>query len=314
VDGDSPGSPSARSNTILLVIATLAVSFAPVFIKLCDMPAPVIAGARLLLTSFILLPFAWKHRGQIKTLSRNELLLMLTAGLLFGSHFLTFTYAPQYTTYESWVILLAVQPILAAVIGFWVLGERTTRGTWIAIWVGLVGMVMLVWEDMQKDLESGASLLDARHLFGDFLVLLAGLTVVLAIIIGRRLRQKVSLTLYTGSIFGIGGVTATVWAICAGHSFTGHSGSAWFWLLMLIAVPTFCGHTLFNYLVKHVRVVYLNMVILAEPVISMFAKVMIDRPEVFGEVDLGPLKITGAAILIGSVGLALVLREKKAAV
>jgi drug/metabolite transporter (DMT)-like permease len=310
-EGDTGPEAKLPSSTLLLVIATLAVSFAPVFIKMCQMPAPIIAGARLLLTSLILLPFAWKHRHQLRTLSRFDLILMVTAGVLFGAHFLTFTYAPDYTSYESWVILLAVQPILAAVIGYWLLGERTTRGMWIAIWVGLVGMVMLVWEDMQKDLESGASLLDGKHLFGDFLVLLAGVTVVLAIIIGRRLRQKVALPLYTGSIFGVGGIVATSWALVAGHGFVGHSPEAWFWLLMLIAVPTFCGHTLFNYLVKHVRVIYLNMVILAEPVISMFAKYLIDNPDVFGKVDLGPLKLTGAVILIGSVGLALVLREKR---
>lgn len=312
MQGDQGAPTKGPPPTTLLIIATLAVSFAPVFIKMCQMPAPIIAGARLLLTSFILLPFAWKYRNQLKTLSVFELSLIVIAGVLFGAHFLTFTYAPDYTSYESWVILLAVQPILAAVIGYWLLGERTTRGMWIAIWVGLVGMVMLVWEDMQKDLESGASLLDGKHLFGDFLVLLAGVTVVLAIIIGRRMRQKVALPLYTGSIFGVGGIVATTWALAAGHSFTGHSGEAWFWLMMLIAVPTFCGHTLFNYLVKHVRVIYLNMVILAEPVISMFAKWAIDNPKLFGEIEMGPLKLTGAVILIGSVGLALVLREKRA--
>lgn len=300
--------------TFLLILATLAVSMAPVFIVLCQMPAPVIAGARLLLTSFIMIPFAWRHLHQLKALSRTEAILLVTAGLLFGAHFLTFTYAFQYTSYESTVILLAVQPILAAIIGWFILGERTNKGTWLAIMVGLVGMVLLVWDDLLKDLDTGGSLLDAKHLFGDFLVILAGLTIVFAIVIGRKLRQKLYLPVYTGTIFGVGGLLATAWAFALGHSFAGHPASAWFWLGMLIAIPTFCGHTLFNYLVKHVRVVYLNMVILAEPVISMFAKVLIDNAEKFGGVDLGPLKIIGAAILIGSVGLALVLREKAKAV
>ncbi len=299
-----------RRNTALLLTAMTAVSLAPVFIALCAMPAPIIAGARLLITALVILPFALKSSGQLRALSAKEGLMLFCAGLLFGAHFLTFTYAFDYTSYESTVILLALQPILAAVLGWLFLRERTGRGTWLAIAVGLVGMVLLVWDDLLKDLQGNGSLLDAKHLFGDFLVLLAGITIVLAIIIGRKLRQKLDLTVYTTSIFGVGGITATVWALAAGHHFIGHSTESWFWLGMLVLVPTICGHTLFNFLVKHVRVVYLNMVILAEPVISMGIKILIDDPDRFGAVDLSVLKAVGAAILIGSVGIALVLREK----
>jgi drug/metabolite transporter (DMT)-like permease len=313
IPAESPfANPTPRTVTLLMVAATLAVSMAPVLIVMCgkEIGTSVIAASRLLGITALMLPFAWPKRHELSKLSRNEWWALIGAGVSFGAHFLTFTAAFRYTSYESVVILLAAQPIIAAFVGKLLIGERTSRGAWIAIGVSMLGMLALVGEDLRHDLEQSGDAFDGRHLYGDLLVVAAGLFVVLTITAGRRLRQKLSLSIYTAPMFGVAGVTALSFALLNGERFVLPDWEPYFWVGTLILVPTICGHTLFNYLVKHVRIIYINMVILAEPVISMIAKWLINDPVRFEKADWTPLKVAGAVTLILSVAIGLILREK----
>ena len=176
----------------------------------------------------------------------------------------------------------------------------------LATLIAIGGLGILVGYDFLED----RSNYDSRHLFGDILVVVAGLAIVIAIIIGRSLRQTLTAPVYTSAVFSIAGCTCFAWAVAFGQSFSGDGPEDWLWLACLILVPTIAGHCLFNYLVKHVSVFSMNFVILVEPVISTAIKWMLNDQRHFGVVDLSPAKVAGAAVLIGGVGLGLVLREK----
>lgn len=307
--------------TPLLLFATLAVSMAPVLIQVCTLPPALMSALRMLITAGLLFPFAYAKRAEFFALSRREKLALAGAGMLMGAHFLLFIGAFEYTSFESAVILLAFQPVLAAMIGSWFLGERTSGGMWLCVGIAFAGLVLLMWEDVQRDLAE----LDWKHVIGDFMVIGAGTVIVCAMTIGRKLRQKLSFGPYTVGLFASGGLAVLLWSQIgwlaafswlplSQEPISGHGTEAWLWLGSLILVPTLMGHTLFNYLVKHVRLFFINIVILAEPVISMFAKWVINRPDIFGAVELGPLKIAGSVVLIGGVVASLVLREKLRAV
>lgn len=295
--------------TALIICATLAVSFAPIFVKLCEYhgiePASM-SAMRMLLTAIVLLPLARRGKSELLSLTVRERWKLIGGGVLMGAHFILFITAFRLTSFESTVILLASQPLLASVMGRFMLGERISRASAIAMVIAIFGLLAFIWRDLVRD----EDLLSNQHLLGDLLVLLCGVAVVLTIIWGRRLRQKLGFGLYTTSLFGIGGLACLAYALVIGEAVLPATPEAWGWMAMLVLVPTILGHGMFNYLVKHVPVFMVNLVILAEPVISILVKYLIDRPEVFGPVELGPIQVVSGAVMILGVAFGLVLRHR----
>jgi drug/metabolite transporter (DMT)-like permease len=87
---------------------------------------------------------------------------------------------------------------------------------------------------------------------------------------------------------------------------TEYSANQWFWLGMIVLVPTIMGHTMFYWVVKYFRVITINLSVLTEPIIATGAAFIIldERP--------GPLFFAGAAtILAGVLYHLMASREKR---
>ncbi len=294
------------SNSVLLAIATFAVSTAAVFIVLSGMDPAAIAAWRLGTNAIVFVPFALPGvRREIAALSGAEKAGLMVGGVTFGLHFVFFNTGFRMTSYESTVILLAAQPLFAAMLGRTFLGERVMAGVWLSMAVSTFGLVILVWNDYR---------FSVQHLLGDLVVLGAGLSIVLTYTFGRKLRQKLSVPVYVVSVYSIAAATALVYLAVSGQDLLlmADGAQGWVALVILLALPTVIGHTLFNHLVKYVKIVYLNIVILAEPVIAMLLKYGLrGRFEEFRESSLTLMQAAGTAVLFAGLAVGMWTRHRE---
>ncbi len=294
------------SNTALLAIATFSVSTAAVFIVLSGMEPAAIAVWRLLTNAVVFAPFALPQVArEIRLLTRSEKAALFFGGITFGLHFVFFNTGFVLTSYESTVILLAAQPVFAAVLGRILLSERSPAGVWLSMGVSTIGLAVLVWNDYKFSIE---------HLTGDLVVLGAGISIVLTYAFGRRIRQKLSVPVYVVTLYSTAAATAAVYAAVSGQDLLvmAGGGQGWISLLMLLLMPTIVGHSLFNHLVKYVKIVYLNIAILAEPVIAMLLKYALRfRFEEFRESDLTAVQAAGAAVLFAGLALGMWTKNRE---
>ena len=103
---------------VALFIAILAVSTASIFIRFAqtDAPSLMIAALRLTFASLALAPIALtRHRAELRSLSRNELLLGLLSGLFLAIHFATWISSLEYTTVASSVVFVSTGPLMGGV-------------------------------------------------------------------------------------------------------------------------------------------------------------------------------------------------------
>lgn len=281
-----------------LLLGMLAVSTAPPLILLADVPPFALAAWRLLAVAVILLPFcAGKLGRDLKGLNTRELIYLLASGILYGVHFGLFNLAFEHTSKESVVVLLGAQPLMAAAVGALWLKERITRVMVGASALAIGGLAIFVWHDYT---------FDAAHLVGDALVLACGLAIVLSYSAGRKLRPRMSLISYLGSLYIVGGVTCLVAAVASGDALWGYRDDAWLWLMLAILIPTLVGHSLFHYVVKYVPVFYVNLTILGEPILALlFMYLLRNEFAVFAASSLTPLQITGGLMLMIGVAVGL---------
>src|SRR5699024_11032214 len=240
-------------------IGVITVSSSAVLVKLADhSPAAIIANYRLLFAVLIMAPFIlMKHRHELRLIQRKDWLFSALAGIFLALHFILWFESLNYTSVASSVVLVTLQPIFAFLGTYFFFRERFSPGAVISMTIALLGSMFISWGDFR---------ISGMALFGDILALLGAITVTAYFLLGQRLRRNLSLIAYTFIVYGISAITLLVYNLILNNEFTGYALDHWGWFLALAIVPTFLGHTLFNWALKWLSTSTISMAIVFEPI------------------------------------------------
>jgi drug/metabolite transporter (DMT)-like permease len=250
---------------LVLLIAVLAMSWSGPLIKFATAPAQVVSAWRLVFAvgfiAFMLI--VRRTPASAARMSRPEWLLAAGAGVMLALHFWSWIASLQYTTVMSSVALVSMQPIFVAAFSGALLHERATRAQWLGIILACVGAVIVGIGDAR----GAGGTLSRAALFGDALALLGCLLGSGYYVIGRRLRQKLDLWVYTFIVYGMAAlVLIVVIMLDPATRLTGYPRTDWWVFLAIAAGPMLLGHTGINYALRYVRAYVANIAILGEPV------------------------------------------------
>lgn len=283
--------PSQRT-TRLAVLATgvTAMGSAAVLVRLAEeAPALTIAAYRLLIAGGLLLVVAlWLGRsGRDRWPSRRHLALMLAAGGLLAAHFWAWFASIERTSVGSSVVLVATQPLLAALLGFAAFREKPSRAEWQGLGIAAAGILIVGGRDFA---ESSGSLT------GNGLALLGAGLVASYHTIGRGLRTELSAAMYSGFVYAI--AAAWLWLLVAmlRPQITGFGADTWVFMALLALGPQLVGHTSINWSLGHFRVVTVGLAIAGEPVVSTLLAI-----PTLGELPTAGVLIGGPLIIAGVV-------------
>lgn len=251
-----------------------------------------IAAVRLVLAALVLTPFALSHRaGEIRTLTKRELLLGLAAGGLLAAHFATWITSLAYTSVASSTALVTTNPIWIAVVSVVLFRERMRKGLVAAIGFAICGSVLIFLA------EGGSGSVQPDPHLGNTLALVGSITVSGYLLIGRALRRRLSLLAYVWVVYSGAALTLVAVALFAREPLWGFSATAWACMIAIALGPQLMGHTIFNWALKQVSATFIALTILGEPIGSaLFALIL------FGE-GFSPLQICGFALLLAGIYL-----------
>jgi drug/metabolite transporter (DMT)-like permease len=288
-------SPSSVRAGVVLPIGLTAMSFASILIRICDAPPLVIAAYRLSLATAILLLLALpKTLRESRRLSRREILPSLIAGLFLGLHFAFWITSLQYTSVASSVIFVTTNPIFVAIASSFLLRERISSILFLSILVGVVGGIIIGWGDLGKGQD---------QLYGDFLSLLGAVMATGYLLVGRTVRQKVSLTTYITLVYGGAAFFLILLALFKGDPLFGYAPKEYILFLLLAVGPQLIGHSSLNWALKFFSATLVAVFILGEPVGASILAYWI-----LGE-NPGPSLIWGGALVLA--GIYLSAKEEK---
>lgn len=244
---------------IAVIIGVVSISASAILVKLAgDAPASIIAFYRLLFAVLLMSPYVlWKYRGEIKRLPKKDWWLALLSGLFLALHFILWFESLNLTSVASSVVLIAMQPVFAFIGTYLFFGERFSIAATISLLITIVGSIIISWGDFQ---------ISGMALIGDVLALLGAVMITGYFLLGQRLRRTQSLMTYTFIVYGISTALLLLYNVVLGYSFLGYDGFHWGMFLMLAIVPTFFGHTLFNWALKWLSTSTISMAIVFEPI------------------------------------------------
>jgi drug/metabolite transporter (DMT)-like permease len=280
-----PFSNSVRA-AVVLPIGLAAMSFSSIFIRFCDAPPLVIAAYRLTLATLILLLLALpKTLRESRQLSRKEVLPSLGAGLFLCFHFAFWITSLQYTTVASSVIFVTTNPIFVAIASALILREKISPFLLFSILLAVIGGILIGWGDLEKGKDP---------LYGDFLSLLGAVMATGYLLVGRRVRQKVSLSTYITLVYGVAAFFLILLAILNGDALFGHPPKDYLLFLLLAVGPQLIGHSSLNWALKFFSATLVAVFILGEPIGASLLAYFI-----LGETPGAGLLGGGAMVLLG---------------
>ena len=294
-----------RSRFILpfaLFTAILAVSTSSIFIRFAQAEAPslVIAALRLTFAVLLLAPFAWsRHREELQALTSREIFLGIISGIFLAAHFGTWISSLEYTSVASSVVFVASGPLWVALLSPMLLDERLTTSAILGLLIAILGGTIIglsdvcTWDGGLRCPDLGR-ILQGRAMRGNFLALIGAWTVSGYLIIGRKLRAKMSLVPYIFLVYGISALVLLVTMLLAGRSPFGYSALTYGWIFLLAAFPQLIGHSTYNWALRYLPASFVAIMTLVEPVGSAILAYFILR-----ETPTSAVLFGGLLILVG---------------
>jgi len=273
---------------LVLAVGILAVSssaFLITFARQDGMPAVAIAALRMTMAALVLAPIALaRSRDELRRLAPRDLALAMVSGVFLALHFAFWISSLDYTSVMSSIVFVSTNPLFVALASVLLLRESLRRGTVLGIAVAAIGGALVGLTDLGRA--------GGESLQGDALALAGAVAVSGYLLIGRRLRGRMSLIPYITLVYSTAAIVLLAMAGAMGISLFGYSPAAYALVILLAAGPQLIGHSSYNWALKYLSATFITVTILAEPIgASLLAiPILAQVPE--------PIKWVGAALIL----------------
>jgi drug/metabolite transporter (DMT)-like permease len=243
---------------LIIFIGVVSVSFAAIFIRLAEAPPLIIGSYRLLIASLVLWPLTLKYsRDELRNLTIRDLQLALVSGVFLGLHFGLWISSLNYTSVATSVILATSSPLFVAIASYGIFKEKITRKIIAGIVVCFIGVAFIGYGNWGIGTDS---------FIGSVLALSGALAVSGYMLIGRKLRQRMGLLVYSAIICSSAGILLLIASLVAGYPLSGYSGNTYLMIILLTLIPQLLGHLSLNWSLRFVSATLVTIAVLGEPV------------------------------------------------
>lgn len=277
---------------LILTGGVLIVSTASILIRLAQQQGVgslTIAAGRLGLAALVLTPLAWWRAGkELRSLSKRDYLLGGLSGLFLAVHFATWISSLAFTSVASSAALVSTNPLWVGLASLFLLKEKVARGALLGIGLTFVGSLLIVLSDAGATAQTHFT----APLLGNSLALTGAVAITGYFLIGRNLRQRLSLLAYIWLAYTSAAIFLLIASQFSGQGVVGLTPLAYLLLLGLALGPQLLGHTSFNWSLRHLSATFVAVAILGEPIGSALLAWLI-----FGE-SFATLQLAGFVLLL----------------
>ncbi|WP_124728078.1 DMT family transporter [Staphylospora marina] len=277
---------TAPEKTLWLFVGVTAVSFSAIFIKWSEAPAGVLGMYRLFIAMAFMIPWVWRRKKEWGNLTGRDWGWLFLSGLFLGLHFWGWISSFRYTSVASSMVLLSTGPLFAAWGARVVFRRNIGRMALFGMMLAVTGSALVAGADLQ---------VGGTAWIGDLLSLFGAFAVSVHMLIGERLREKLSTSIYSFSVFGVAGLFLAGMNAWQEMPLFTWPAREWGIFFLLALVPTVFGHVLFNRLLRQVDAVTIQTAVLGEPVGAILLAFWL-----LGE-PVTPVQILGCMLTVGGI-------------
>lgn len=249
-----------NSKKLFMLMGVLFSSFSALFVRASTAPSLILVLYRGAFSMLLLGPYALiRHRAEVLSIRRKELLLAIISGAFLGLHFTAYFESLQWTSIAASVVLVDTYVFFVALAGVLFLRQKLSRRAWFAIALAFLGSVLVALADGSAG---------ADPLRGNLFALAGSLFMAVYTMLGAVCRRTISNTVYTFWAYLSTLVTVFVIALVSGTPLLGYSPVNFLTAFGMSVCCTLLGHSVFNWGLKYLPAAFLSTLYLLEPVAS----------------------------------------------
>lgn len=275
---------------IVLLIGVVAISIAAPLIRLAEAPPLVVATYRMVISALVLAGITTTHREPFpRRIARSDMIWLLLSGISLALHFALWITSLGYTSIASSVTLVTAHPIFVAIAAYLLWREKVNKLAVVGIATALAGVIIINFSGFQ---------MGAETLFGNVLALLAALCMGIYLLIGRKMRERLSLWRYLTAVYSTAAVLLLVVTLVSGNRLSGYPATTYILLVVVAVVPQLIGHSSLNMAIRLLPVTFVSVAVLGEPVgAAVLGYLMLGEVPRLAEI-LGSLVTLGGILLV----------------
>ncbi|GAB4556216.1 MAG: DMT family transporter [Pleurocapsa sp.] len=287
--------PKSWQIELVLIVGTIAVSMAAIFIRLSMEITGIqnvgfslfLAASRLILSALILLP-TWNKIKQVPV-SKTALTYAIAAGICLGLHFATWITSLAFTSIAASTTLVTTNPIWVGLLSRWWLKEKLSQQAIVGIAIALTGGMLIALGDVNSSDNN------SNPFLGDILALVGAMMASLYIVLGSQAQQKgLNITSYVAIAYSSAAVFLLPLPLFFQTSYLGYPSQVYLYILLMAIISQLLGHTSFNWAVRWISPTFISISLLFEPIVSSYLGWVI-----FSEMPSIWVFIGGSILLVG---------------
>jgi drug/metabolite transporter (DMT)-like permease len=257
--------PAHTKSVGLLLAGALCWSLAGVLFKHVEWPGLAAAGGRGLIAALFLLAVSWR------SLHFTWSPLQLGAAAAYAACTILFALANKLTTAANAILLQYTAPVWIALLGAWLLGERTTRADWFTIAAVLAGRTLFFYEGLQLNNVAGLAF------------------AVMTIMMRKQKATSPMESIILGNFIGFAVGLPALWSAPALPT------SGWIALALLGIVQLGLAYVFYAKAIRHVTALEAVLIPVMEPILNpIWVLIAVgERPS--------PLALAGGAVVLAAV-------------
>jgi drug/metabolite transporter (DMT)-like permease len=273
--------------TAAILLAVVIWSFSNTLVKVSQLPALTFAFWRLWMGAAALLVATRLAR---RSLTWEVVRLSIPGGVLLGTEIALFFSAIKRTSIVDVTIIAALQPALVLIVAGPLFGERVTRREVALTVVSVVGVAIVA---------KGSESTSAWSLAGDLLAAGSLIAWTAYFLVSKHARATVNALEYLTVVSLVAAVVVTPMAVLSGGSLAVQRPADWMWLCIFVAGAS-GGHLLVAWAHGHVDVSVSSMLMLAQPVVSALAALLVlSEPVTLSMVVGGTIVVLALGAIVG---------------
>ncbi len=248
----------------LVWLGVVCVSTASLFVRHSTAPSLVLAAYRKFFAALLLVPAVLgnrERRQELRSITRGTALWCLLSGAFLAMHFWTYFLSVNHTTIAASQVLTGTEVLFVALVMFLSGQERYSAWSKAGIFLALAGSVLVAYAPGGLQMGGGA-------LFGNLCGVVSAIMLAGYSLIGARVRQGMSNTVYNMLIYGIASAVLGVMIAFSPYSFTGYGAINYVMGLLMAVFNSLLGHSIFNWSFKYLSPTLVSVIKLFQPVLS----------------------------------------------
>ena len=244
---------------LALATGISALSLSAMFVRWAEAPGPVTGFYRLLISTFLLIPFFVRQQKRLQPIDKKYLLFPLLGGVFTAFDFAFWNSSVKFTTAANATLFGNTAPLWVALAALFIFREKLRGAFWFGLILALTGAVLVMGSDFLRHPTLG---------LGDLMACTAAIFYASYQITTQRGRKYIDPFRYSWFVCVSATIVMFFMNLILKNPLTGYPAQTWFIFFVTAIVSQMIGYLAISSALGHLPASVVSPTLIGQPILT----------------------------------------------